>query len=141
MEDMQELDMAWVLAMALLLELAMEVLDMVVLQVGVAMAVVMGVEGQAVGELQIFLEGEEVLGAVEELAMAQQEMPQAMGAVVLVPWLAMGVQVGAQVGLELLQQQEALQDMVVLVMAMEAVKVVMDLLQDMEGEAAATELL
>jgi hypothetical protein len=141
MEDMQELDMAWVLAMALLLELAMEVLDMVVLQVGVAMAVVMGVEGQAVGELQMFLEGEEVLGAVEELAMAQQEMPQAMGAVVLVPWLAMEVQVGAQVGLELLQQQEALQDMVVLVMAMEAVKVVMDLLQDMEGEAAAMELL
>jgi hypothetical protein len=141
MEDMQELDMAWVLAMALLLELAMEVLDMVVHQVGVAMAVVMGVEGQAVGELQIFLEGEEVLGAVEELAMAQQEMPQAMGAVVLVPWLAMEVQVGAQVGLELLQQQEAPQDMVVLVMAMEAVKVVMDLLQDMEGEAAATELL
>ncbi len=141
MEDMQELDMAWVLAMALLLELAMEVLDMVVLQVGVAMAVVMGVEGQAVGELQVFLEGEEVLGAVEELAMAQQEMPQAMGAVVLVPWLAMEVQVGAQVGLELLQQQEALQDMVVLVMAMEAVKVVMDLLQDMEGEAAATEVL
>jgi hypothetical protein len=141
MEDMQELDMAWVLAMALLLELAMEVLDMVVHQVGVAMAVVMGVEGQAVGELQIFLEGEEVLGAVEELAMAQQEMPQAMGAVVLVPWLAMEVQVGAQVGLELLQQQEAPQDMVVLVMAMEAMKVVMDLLQDMEGEAAATELL
>jgi hypothetical protein len=141
MEDMQELDMAWVLAMALLLELAMEVLDMVVLQVGVAMAVVMGVEGQAVGELQIFLEREEVLGAVEELAMAQQEMPQATGAVVLVPWLAMEVQVGAQVGLELLQQQEALQDMVVLVMAMEAVKVVMGLLQDMEGEAAATELL
>jgi hypothetical protein len=141
MEDMQELDMAWVLAMALLLELAMEVLDMVVLQVGVAMAVVMGLEGQAVGVLQVFLEGEEVLGAVEELAMAQQEMPQAMGAVVLVPWLAMEVQVGAQVGLELLQQQEALQDMVVLVMAMEAVKVVMDLLQDMEGEAAATEVL
>jgi len=141
MEDMQELDMAWVLAMALLLELAMEVLDMVVLQVGVAMAVVMGLEGQAVGVLQVFLEGEEVLGAVEELAMAQQEMPQAMGAVVLVPWLAMEVQVGAQVGLELLQQQEALQDMVVLVMAMEAVKVVMDLLQDMEGEAAAMEVL
>jgi hypothetical protein len=67
--------------------------------------------------------------------MAQLGVPQAMGPVVLVVCLAMEVQVGFQVGLELLKQLEACQDTVVLAMAMEAVKVVMGLLLDMEGEA------
>jgi hypothetical protein len=47
----------------------------------------------------------------------------------------MEVQVGFQVGLELPKQLEARQDTVVLAMAMKAVKVVMGLLLDMEGEA------
>jgi hypothetical protein len=47
----------------------------------------------------------------------------------------MEMQVGFQVGLELLKQLEAHQDTVVLAMAMKAVKVVMGLLLDMEGEA------
>jgi hypothetical protein len=45
MEDMEVLDMAWALAMVVHLGLLMEVLDMAVLQVGLAMVVVvMGVE-------------------------------------------------------------------------------------------------
>jgi hypothetical protein len=53
MEDMEELDMAWTLAMVVHLGLLMEVLDMAVLQVGLAMVVVvMGVE-----ELEVLLEG------------------------------------------------------------------------------------
>jgi hypothetical protein len=54
MEDMEELDMAWALAMVVHLGLLMEVLDMAVLQVGLAMVVVvvMGVE-----ELEVLLEG------------------------------------------------------------------------------------
>jgi hypothetical protein len=53
MEDMEELDMAWALAMVVHLGLLMEVLDMAVLPVGLAMVVVvMGVE-----ELEVLLEG------------------------------------------------------------------------------------
>jgi hypothetical protein len=82
----------------------------------------------------VLLEQEEVLGGVEGLVMAQQEVPPAMGPVV---WLAMEVQVGVQVGLVPLKQLEVLQDMVVLAMAMEAAKMAMALLPDMELEAMA----
>jgi hypothetical protein len=82
----------------------------------------------------VLLEQEEVLGGVEGLVMAQQEVPPAMGPVV---WLAMEVQAGVQVGLGPLKQLEVLQDMVVLAMAMEAAKMAMALLPDMELEAMA----
>jgi len=106
------------------------VLDMVVLQVQLVMGEleVMGVEEQlVVGDLVVLLGGEEVLGEVEDLDMAMQEVQQGMVLLLLllVAWVGMGMFLGVQVVLVLVKPLEAVQPMVELAMAMGTVRVAM----------------
>jgi hypothetical protein len=105
------------------------VLDMVALQVQLVMGEleVMGVEEQlVVGDLVVLLAGEEVLGEVEELDMAMQEVQQGMVLLLLlVAWVGMGMFLGVQVVLVLVKPLEAVQPMVELAMAMGTVRVAM----------------
>jgi hypothetical protein len=105
------------------------VLDMVALQVQLVMGEleVMGVEEQlVVGDLVVLLAGEEVLGEVEDLDMAMQEVQQGMVVLLLlVAWVGMGMFLGVQVVLVLVKPLEAVQPMVELAMAMGTVRVAM----------------
>jgi hypothetical protein len=105
------------------------VLDMVALQVQLVMGEleVMGVEEQlVVGDLVVLLAGEEVLGEVEDLDMAMQEVQQGMVLLLLlVAWVGMGMFLGVQVVLVLVKPLEAVQPMVELAMAMGTVRVAM----------------
>jgi hypothetical protein len=105
------------------------VLDMVVLQVELVMGELeaMGVEEQlVVGDLVVLLGGEEVLGEVEELDMAMQEVQQGMVLLLLlVAWVGMGMFLGVQVVLVLVKPLEAVQPIVELAMAMGTVRVAM----------------
>jgi hypothetical protein len=105
------------------------VLDMVALQVELVMGELeaMGVEEQlVVGDLVVLLGGEEVLGEVEELDMAMQEVQQGMVLLLLlVAWVGMGMFLGVQVVLVLVKPLEAVQPIVELAMAMGTVRVAM----------------
>jgi hypothetical protein len=105
------------------------VLDMVALQVELVMGELeaMGVEEQlVVGDLVVHLGGEEVLGEVEELDMAMQEVQQGMVVLLLlVAWVGMGMFLGVQVALVLVKPLEAVQPIVELAMAMGTVRVAM----------------
>jgi len=105
------------------------VLDMVALQVQLVMGEleVMGVEEQlVVGDLVVLLGAEEVLGEVEDLDMAMQEVQQGMVLLLLlVAWVGMGMFLGVQVVLVLVKPLEAVQPMVELAMAMGTVRVAM----------------
>jgi hypothetical protein len=105
------------------------VLDMVALQVELVMGELeaMGVEEQlVVGDLVVLLGGGEVLGEVEELDMAMQEVQQGMVLLLLlVAWVGMGMFLGVQVVLVLVKPLEAVQPIVELAMAMGTVRVAM----------------
>ncbi len=105
------------------------VLDMVVLQVELVMGELeaTGVEEQlVVGDLVVLLGGGEVLGEVEELDMAMQEVQQGMVLLLLlVAWVGMGMFLGVQVVLVLVKPLEAVQPIVELAMAMGTVRVAM----------------
>jgi hypothetical protein len=98
----------------------------------------MGVEELVVGELEVPLGVGEVLGEVEGLDMAMQELPQAMVLVLLAAWVGMEMWLGVLVGHVLVKPLEVVAT-VGLAMAMGTVRMVMGPLQDMEHEAVAME--
>jgi len=74
----------------------------------------------------VLLAVEEVLGEVEDLDMAMQEVQQGMVLLLLlVAWVGMGMFLGVQVVLVLVKPLEAVQPMVELAMAMGTVRVAM----------------
>lgn len=98
----------------------------------------MGVEELVVGELEVPLGVGEVLGEVEGLDMAMQELLQAMVLVLLAAWVGMEMWLGVLVGHVLVKPLEVVAT-VGLAMAMGTVRMVMGPLQDMEHEAVAME--
>ncbi len=90
------------------------------------------------GELEVPPGVGEVLGEVEGLDMAMQELPQAMVLVLLAAWVGMEMWLGVLVGHVLVKPLEVVAT-VGLAMAMGTVRMVMGRLQDMEHEAVAME--